>query len=121
LNGGTEQVQTRQEQESVSKARRARDRYLRKMFGLSLSKFEAMVNKQNGVCSICGQPPKKKRNSHTLCVDHDHETGEVRGIVCDPCNRGLACFRDDPRIMRSAARYMEEYRNGRNTEVSDHT
>jgi len=57
---------------------------------------------QNGRCAICGRPPKNRR----LNVDHDHRTGEVRGLLCHRCNRGLVWFGDDPGFLRWAAEYL---------------
>jgi hypothetical protein len=47
--------------------------------------YAAMLERQHGVCAICGNPPKTRR----LDIDHDHRTGAVRGLLCHRCNRGL--------------------------------
>ena len=44
------------------------------------------------------------------CVDHDHETGAVRGLLCRECNLGLAAFRESPTALRRAAGYLERHR-----------
>lgn len=51
-------------------------------------------------CVICGD------TSERLCVDHDHQTGQVRGVLCDRCNRGLGQFRDDPELLEFARIYL---------------
>jgi hypothetical protein len=51
-----------------------------------------MFEGQSGVCAICGRPPGAKR----LDVDHNHETGKIRGLLCGSCNRAPACFRTTP-------------------------
>ena len=71
----------------------------RRRYGLSASEFAAMVRAQSGVCRICGRADPD-------CVDHDHETGLVRGILCGMCNAGLGHFRDDAERMRAAAEYL---------------
>lgn len=49
-----------------------------------------MLEEQNGVCAICNQKQRgAKGNSNKLCVDHNHETGKVRGLLCSFCNRFL--------------------------------
>lgn len=74
-------------------------------YGIGISKYNEMLENQNGVCAICANPPSghKKR----LCVDHCHETGTVRGLLCDACNVGLGRFKDDPELLVSAISYLE--------------
>jgi hypothetical protein len=81
-----------------------RDRHLRTKYGLSLSDYNAMLESQGGGCSICGQKPAAGKKS--MPVDHCHQTGAVRGILCDPCNRALEGFQDSPTILRSAIAYL---------------
>lgn len=69
-------------------------------YGLSQADFDALLEKQHGVCCICQEVPEKWN------VDHDHATGEVRGLLCPPCNKGLAFFRDDPERMAHAIAYL---------------
>ena len=84
--------------------RRNRDRiphYLRKArHGLTRDQYEALVEEQAGRCAIC---PREG----DLRVDHDHETGRIRGLLCDRCNRGLGFFADEPERLRAAAAYVE--------------
>jgi len=61
-----------------------------------------MLNEQNGVCWICGGKSGKKR----LAVDHDHKTGEVRGLLCKRCNRMLGYYRDNAESFARAAAYL---------------
>jgi hypothetical protein len=63
----------------------ARRGHLRRKFNLTIEQYEEMLNKQHGVCLICGKPPKDRR----LAVDHDHKTGKIRGLLCGICNRHL--------------------------------
>ena len=75
---------------------------LRKRYaGLSLRDVAAMSEKQNHRCAIC--------NDETgLNVDHDHDTGVIRGLLCSPCNRGLGFFRDSPDRLQAAIAYLAE-------------
>jgi hypothetical protein len=57
----------------------------------------------SGVCEICGAEPNERR----LCVDHNHETGEIRGLLCFKCNLALGWFKEDADRMRAAAAYLE--------------
>ncbi len=76
---------------------------LRRFYGISIDTYESMLERQRGVCAICGQPPGERR----LAVDHKHDTGTVRGLLCEKCNRGLGLFRDDQALLRAAADYLD--------------
>ena len=68
-----------------------RARALARKYGLSIDDYDALVEKQNGLCAICGQPPTPtSRGASLLVVDHDHETGRVRGLLCNLCNPALS-------------------------------
>ena len=73
-----------------------------RLFGLTPEAFDAMLEKQGGVCAICG----KKRGQ--MSVDHNHETGRVRGILCQPCNSGIGMLGDNIVGLEHALRYMRE-------------
>lgn len=72
-------------------------------YGLSIADYDVLAEKQNGVCAICGEPDKQR-----LAVDHNHETGVVRGLLCRLCNLGLGHFKDRPGVLTKAAKYLEE-------------
>jgi len=74
--------------------------HLKRTYGISVEQYEEMSKYG---CQICG-----KYNSHgrKLHVDHDHKTKHVRGVLCDPCNRGLGTFFDDPILLEAAASYL---------------
>lgn len=55
-----------------------------------------------GECEVCG------RSDVRFCVDHDHETGKVRGLLCDYCNKALGMAQDSPEILRKLARYLDD-------------
>ena len=63
-----------------------------------------MLSSQDGKCSICGR--ERSQLVKQLCVDHDHETGKVRGLLCDKCNRGLGFFNDDHELLKKALNYL---------------
>jgi hypothetical protein len=74
--------------------------HLRRRYGIGADEFDELVRQQGGVCAICG----RENPEH---VDHDHDTGEVRGILCFNCNGGLGQFRDSIDALRAAASYLE--------------
>jgi len=64
-----------------------------------------MLKEQGGGCAICGET-KPLKGKNYLCVDHCHETGEVRGILCHACNTGLGKFKDSPELLHTAINYL---------------
>jgi Recombination endonuclease VII len=81
----------------------SRHYHLQRRYGIGANEFDDLVVQQDGVCAICGRP----RPEH---VDHDHETGAVRGILCFNCNGGLGQFRDSIDSLLTAAAYLEAHR-----------
>lgn len=63
---------------------------LKRRFGITPEQYDEMLAEQEGVCAICG----KEQGGRTLAVDHDHSTGEVRGLLCTTCNVHLAWLED---------------------------
>lgn len=82
-----------------------RNQRLLKDYGITLERYNAMREQQGGLCAVCGS--RCIKHGDRLSVDHDHESGRVRGLLCDPCNNGLGRFRDDPALLRTAADYLE--------------
>ncbi len=83
----------------------ARDRYLRRKYGISLEDYNTILAHQGGKCAICRcDPPKSGRAFH---VDHDHKTGRVRGLLCWTDNHDVVGRLRDPERLRAAARYLE--------------
>lgn len=88
--------------------RRAND--LKVAYGLTVDEYEGFLAAQNGVCGICQQPEKRERNGKTLplAVDHDHETGRVRGLLCHRCNTAIGLLNDDADVVRRALLWLGE-------------
>jgi hypothetical protein len=86
-------------------------RFQRKVsYGLSESQLDHVESIEK--CEVCDG----ESGSTKLVVDHCHETGEYRGVICDPCNRALGCVRDNPNTLRGLAEYLEDrkfYLNGK--------
>lgn len=81
---------------------------MRCKYGIGLEEYHAMLAAQGERCAICGAPPIVRPHStrKTLCIDHDHATGKIRGLLCRQCNHGLGCFADNPSSLESAAAYL---------------
>ena len=80
---------------------RGQSTHLARKYGLTTNKVKVMAERQAGICVICLRPLKRAH------VDHDHATGEIRGLLCFNCNGGLGQFRDNPMALRRAAEYLE--------------
>lgn len=83
-------------------------------YGLTLAQYEEFAASNGNVCAICGS---EKNGGHSvtrkLVVDHSHETGEVRGLLCANCNSGIGLLQDDPEVLRKAIQYLEDFANGK--------
>ena len=79
-----------------------------KLYGITQEDYDALLEKQHGVCAICHKPSKPggKRSASRLHVDHDHETGRVRGLLCNRCNLGIGHLHDSPVLLLSALKYL---------------
>ena len=79
-------------------------------YGITLADYDQMLVNQNGRCAICCEFETQQRAGKVvqLCVDHDHETGQVRGLLCQACNMALGLFKDLPNRLRVAAEYLEQ-------------
>jgi len=80
----------------------------RKLGGKTL--YETKLEQQNNTCAICFKPEQSNRYK-TLCVDHCHTTGKIRGLLCSNCNRALGLLKDDRGNLQSAINYLERHNN----------
>lgn len=78
------------------------DMRYRKKFGIGLDEYDRLFNAQNGVCAIC-----KEQDTQKLAIDHDHKTGDVRGLLCRACNTGIGLLKDDAQLLKSAIDYLQ--------------
>jgi hypothetical protein len=83
---------------------RNRNDILKRKYGIALSVYKDMLERQNGKCGICLQP--QPDNGFSLAVDHCHGSGRIRGLLCANCNRGLGSFEDNRDFLFSAVRYL---------------
>ena len=89
----------------------SRTYHLGRRYGITAEEADAMLVAQGGRCAVC-------RSAPAAHVDHDHRTGRVRQLLCFNCNGGLGQFKDDPVVLRAAARYVEHHRDGRDEQVA---
>lgn len=75
---------------------------LRRQYGLTVGEYDALLAGQDGRCAICRKPPGR----HRLSVDHCHETGRVRGLLCKKCNTGIGMLGDTEERIRAVLKYL---------------
>jgi hypothetical protein len=80
-----------------------------KRYGVSIFDYAEMMAKQDGKCALCGGGPRGRRVD--LDVDHDHVTGKVRGLLCNPCNVFLGRVESNPELLERIQEYLEEHRD----------
>lgn len=86
-----------------------RESKLRKRFGITADDYDRMLAEQGHVCAICGEIERvvdHRGKVRFLSVDHDHETGAVRGLLCFTCNVGIGAFKERRDLIEAAAHYL---------------
>ena len=86
---------------------------IKSLFGIDKEIYEQMLLKQNNVCAICNQPERLKsktgRINDFLGVDHCHQTGKIRGLLCRKCNGALGGFNDAIEMLEAAIAYLKHF------------
>jgi len=82
-----------------------RDWHLRTKYGIDTATYNQMLAEQNGGCAICGGAGKR-----AMAVDHDHESGCNRELLCVRCNTLIGSARESADILRAAARYLDRHK-----------
>ncbi len=85
---------------------RLKDYRLRKKYGITLEVFKEMLRTQGDGCVICSKPQTEGPRGR-LCVDHDHKTNKIRGLLCHSCNRGVGLLQDNSEILLRAVDYLK--------------
>jgi hypothetical protein len=85
------------------------DYTLKSLYGIEPGWYEKTFEAQCGKCAICGRNNSGRSNSKRFCVDHNHTTGEVRGLLCHPCNSGMGKLKDSISLLQSAIHYLQQY------------
>lgn len=76
---------------------------VKSMYGMEPKDYILLHQKQDGKCAICFEEPSTQRGLH---LDHCHETGAIRGLLCHNCNVALGCFKDNPALLMRAIKYL---------------
>ncbi len=87
-----------------------RDSNIRIKYKIESEDYDSLFESQDGVCAICGLPETEQRKGQIkmLSVDHNHETGKVRGLLCGNCNIGIGNLQDNLDILASAVSYLQQ-------------
>jgi len=83
-----------------------RNYHLKKYYGIALDQYDAMLAAQDNACAICRSTDAMDRWGR-FHVDHNHETGVVRGLLCGNCNTALGKMKDDPARLQAAITYLQ--------------
>ena len=84
-----------------------KDSYLKRTYGISLKDYNQKLIEQKHCCYICGIDELSVKNG--LAVDHNHETGDIRGLLCVKCNTGLGQFNDKVELLLKAVEYLKTF------------
>lgn len=79
---------------------------LTRRYGMTVEKYNALLEKQGHRCAICRGNKIDKGRKRRFCVDHDHTTGIIRGLLCNRCNRVLGMIQDSPVLLRALEHYV---------------
>ena len=82
------------------------NRHLKTTYGITINQYNEMLEKQNGICAVCGKLPNKTSRGK-LFVDHCHSKGKIRGLLCQQCNTALGMVNDNIDILYKLIKYLE--------------
>lgn len=99
----------------IANPEKYREHSLKKSFGLTLRDYEDMLIAQRGCCAICNRRERMKRKGKdvALAVDHCHATGDIRGLLCTMCNKGLGQFEDNIESLQNAIAYLAKHKEAK--------
>ena len=107
-------LQAKKRRMSEKGSKSIRESKLKDKYGINLDDYDRMFEEQNGVCAMCGKPETRKTvtgATYRLSVDHNHLTGQVRGLLCKHHNTAIGQFDVDENLdmLKLALKYMEKY------------
>lgn len=102
--------------ESIKKRRltyksQDKNRYLKNTYGISLEDYKVLLINQNNSCAICGSEDPKGFKAQSFHVDHNHETGQVRGLLCQPCNMAIGLLKENTVTLSKAIIYLNNFQD----------
>ena len=91
------------------------DRALMAKYGITMDGYRKLLKSQNYCCKICYRSPDPKKR---LSIDHCHETGIIRGLICSACNLGLGNFKDSIALLDNAVYYLRAFEDEKDRQIS---
>lgn len=85
----------------------ARKSNLNIKYNMSIEEYTVLLEAQNNKCLLCNKSPEE--NGKALSVDHNHQTGKIRGLLCDNCNKGIGFLKENIETLKNAIRYLETH------------
>lgn len=107
-----ERIRQKKREYTQAKPEIKRASYLRKEYGITLEDYDRMYTEQGGKCMICKTEDVRNGQHKHLHIDHCHEVGHIRGLLCSRCNAGLGHFNDRPELLMAAAGYLAYDKGG---------
>lgn len=86
-----------------------RDSWLKRKYGITSQDYNAIYEKQGGVCAICGGTQSHSKRKY-LEIDHDHDTGKIRALLCLNCNTTLGLVKESTEILEKAIGYLKTHK-----------
>lgn len=98
------------------------NKYYKRTYGITVDDYNRMFEEQKGVCAICGKEEKTRRRKKSsenerLAVDHCHETGEIRGLLCFKCNTAMGSLGDTREHVMRVIHYLSKSLADKNSEI----
>jgi len=86
-----------------------RKNMLKRFWNMTSEQYNEMLKAQNGTCALCDRTESSPNKS--LCIDHDHITGKIRGLLCDNHNRAMGLFKDSIEDLEKAVEYLKKHKS----------
>lgn len=112
-NSNKEQIKQKRRVYYHCNREKAKNYLLKRKYNITLNDYLKKWSEQNGKCAICqkGQFPFEKMFDRVLVLDHDHKTNQVRGLLCNSCNRALGLLKDNPVFTQNATTYLNQWKS----------
>jgi len=100
----TKEYKNKWAQKPCSKLK-AKEYRLKKDYGITMEQYNQMLINQKECCAICNKHQNQLKKK--LDIDHNHETGKIRGLLCNPCNQAIGLLKDNSELLQSAINYLK--------------